>query len=155
MQYYNKISEGYGKLYGDEQVKKLDIISKYFSPEPVMLDLGAGTCICAKYFNIETISVDTSANMLSNGIGKRIVSGAESLPFKANSFNSVISLTAFHHFKFSKAINELRRVVKPGSPIAITLLKKASNFQRAKKLLSEFNVKEYDCMNDVAFIGKI
>lgn len=155
MTYYDKISEGYEKLYSEEQLKKLDIISKYFKPKELMLDLGAGTCICARYFKIKTVSVDNSIKMLNKGIGKRVKAKAESLPFKDKSFNSVISLTAFHHFNPDKAIKEIKRTVNDNSPIAITLLKKSKNFNAIKKkLLKEFKVKEYDCVNDVAFIGK-
>ena len=98
MSYYDKISPGYDKLYEEEQKKKLDIISKHFIPKEVMLDLGAGTCIGAKYFNVNVVSVDPSAQMLKKGISKRIVAKAEKLPFKKNTFNSVLSLTAIHHF---------------------------------------------------------
>lgn len=155
MAYYDKISEGYEKLYSEEQIKKLRIISEHFKPKELMLDLGAGTCICAKYFKIKTVSVDNSSKMLKRGIGKRVKAEAESLPFKDKSFNSVISLTAFHHFNADKAIKEIKRTVNDNSPIAITLLKKSKNFKiLEKKLLKEFNVKEYDCVNDAAFIGR-
>ena len=93
--------------------------------------------------------------MLKKGIGKRVKSKAESLPFKDKSFSSVISLTAFHHFDADKTIKEIKRVVNDNSPIAISLLKKTKNFKLLKKkLLKEFNVKKYDCVNDIAFIGK-
>lgn len=155
MTYYDKISESYEKLYSEEQIKKLSIISKYFKPKELMLDLGAGTCICAKYFKIKTVSVDNSIKMLKKGIGKRVKANAESLPFKNKEFNSVISLTAFHHFNPNKAIKEIKRTVNNKSPIAITLLKKSKNFKILKnKLLKAFDVKEYDCVNDTAFIGK-
>ncbi len=153
--YYDQISEGYDGLYLEEQKKKLEIIAKYFKPKKVMLDLGAGTCICAMYFKIKTISVDPSAEMLSKGSGTKIKASAESLPFKDNTFSSMICLTAIHHFDVDKAIEQIRRVVKKNSPIAITLLKKSSKFDEIrKKILDSFKVKEYDCLNDVAFIGK-
>lgn len=154
--YYDKISGGYDKLYLEEQLNKLDIISRYFKPKPVLLDLGAGTCIAGKYFNIEAVSVDPSKEMLSRGYGKRIHASAESLPFDKDTFNSLVCLTAFHHFDAGKAIKEIKRVCNDGSPVAITLLKKSSNFNvLRKKLLSSFDVKEYDCVNDIAFIGRI
>lgn len=154
--YYDKISDGYDNLYLEEQLKKLDIISKHFKPKPVLLDLGAGTCIANNYFKIETVSVDSSKEMLSRGSGKRIHASAESLPFTRDTFNSLVCLTAFHHFDAGKAIKEIKRVCKSGSPVTITLLKKSSKFNLLrKKLLSSFDVKEYDCINDVAFIGRI
>lgn len=156
MAYYDNLSKGYEKLYLEEQLKKLEIISKHFKPKEIMLDLGAGTCICAKYFKIKTVSVDNSSKMLDKGIGKRIKADAESLPFKENNFSSVIALTAFHHFNPGKAISEIKRVVRGNSPLAITLLKKSKNFRSIKnQILRSFHVKEYDCVNDIAFIGKV
>lgn len=154
--YYDKISEGYDKLYLEEQLKKLDIISRYFKPKPVLLDLGAGTCIASNYFKAKAVSVDPSKEMLSRGSGKRIHASAESLPFAKDTFNSLVCLTAFHHFDAGRAIKEIKRACKSGSPVAITLLKKSSKFNALrKKLLFSFDVKEYNCVNDIAFIGKI
>ena len=138
------------------ETKKLDIISKYFVPKEVMLDLGAGTCIGAKYFDVKVVSVDSSAKMLKRGIGKRVVAKAEKLPFKENTFSSMLSLTAIHHFNVDLAIKEIKRVVKKDSHLAITLLKKSKDFKAIKKkILHSFKVKEYDCVNDIAFIGKV
>lgn len=156
MNYYNKIAKGYDRLHKEEQIKKLGIIAKYFVPKETMIDVGAGTCIAARYFSkIKTVSVDPSSRMLAKGIGVRVVAKAESLPFEDHYFSSLISLTAIHHFDIDKSLAEMKHVLKKNSPIVITVLKKAKDFKNiSKKILRSFKVKEYDCYNDVAFIGK-
>ena len=131
-----------------------------------LLDVGCGTgelllMLSEKLENPGLYGIDISKNMLMiaekklGGKALLKISDVESLPFKDKSFSSVISLTAFHHFDADKTIKEIKRVVNDNSPIAISLLKKTKNFKLLKKkLLKEFNVKKYDCVNDIAFIGK-
>ncbi|MFH1971939.1 MAG: class I SAM-dependent methyltransferase [archaeon] len=137
---YNEIAKGYNNLYKEEQLKKLNIIKQYFHPKPILLDLGCGTGIAMEFFNIESIGLDPSTELLKQAKGKVICGKAENIPFKDNYFNSLICLTAIHHCNLNKAINEIKRVCK-GS-ICITVLKKAKKSKEiTNKLIKELNLK--------------
>ena len=59
-----------------------------------------------------------------------------------------------HNFKDAEAsINEIKRVSKKNSKIAITLLKKSNNFSKIRGLLlKNFDFKEIEEEKDVIFI---
>ena len=71
-----------------------------------MLDLGSGTGISTFYSN--SIALDKSFEMIKQFKGGKVVGDAINLPFKDNTFDSLICLTAFHNFSdFNKAIKEI------------------------------------------------
>ena len=150
---YDFTARGYNELHQEEQLKKLKTIKKHFQPQGLMLDLGAGTGISTFYSN--SIALDKSFEMIKQFKGGKVVGDAINLPFKDNTFDSLICLTAFHNFSdFNKAIKEIKRVLKNHSSICITILKKSTNFTLIKKLLlSNLNLKEYDEEKDLILIG--
>ena len=123
MEYYNKIAKGYNELHKQEQLKKINIIKKLIKPKPLALDIGAGTGISSKPF--KAIALDPSINMLKQYKGIKIVAKAENLPFKDNTFNTIISVTALHHSDIKKSLKEIKRVSKKDAKISITILKKS------------------------------
>ena len=148
--YYNEISESYEELHGAEQTKKLQAIKKSWNPKGLILDIGCGTNIANKFFK-NTIGLDSSFKMLKKGIN--VCGEAEKLPFKNNSFDAILCLTAFHNFKSQKkAMSEMKRVLKKDQ-IAITLLKKSKNFNGLKSLVTKnFNVRCIDEEKDLILI---
>ncbi|AJF63163.1 MAG: hypothetical protein QT11_C0001G1039 [archaeon GW2011_AR20] len=150
---YNNIAKSYNELHGEEQIKKLDIIKKNIKIISPLLDVGCGTGISTNYFNVESVGVDNSKEMLKYGSGNLIYGNAEKLPFEDKTFNTVISVTSFHNFKnMEKALLEIKRVSKNNS-IAITFLKKSRKLNYFRKLLKKhFNFKEIDCYNDILFL---
>lgn len=152
MQYYNKISKGYNELYKEEQLKKIKIIKKYIKPKGLLLDIGAGTGISTKAFTKKAlcIALDPSKEMLKKYPGLKVVGKAENLPFKDNTFDIIISVTALHHANPEKAISEIKRVAKPNAQIAISILKKSKRLPGIKKLLKNF--KEIEEEKDIILI---
>ncbi|MEA3378627.1 MAG: class I SAM-dependent methyltransferase [Nanoarchaeota archaeon] len=154
--YYSEIVPSYDELYGEEQLKKLDVIAQYIDPEPPLLDIGAGTGISTRFFNVEAVALDPSEKMLKKYKGKSVVGNAENIPFPDNSFNTIISVTSLHHVKnLDLAIREIKRVAKPKCKFAFTILKKAKNFCQLKtKLLKAFNLLQVDEEKDLILVSQ-
>ena|SRR3989344_5863981 len=150
MRFYNKISKSYNELYGQEQENKLKIIKNNINLKGLTLDVGCGTGISKKFFNI--MGIDSSFNLLKKG---DICAKAEFLPFKDKSFDNIICITSIHHFNLDKAIKEIKRVCR--NKVIITIMKKSKNFDEIKnKLYKQFNFdKEIDEKKDLILLGKI
>ncbi len=154
--YYSGIADGYEKLHSEEQLKKLSLIRKHFRPKAPLLDIGAGTGIAIRFFNVDGVALDPSEGLLKQYGGKKAVGVAESLPFPDRTFNSIVSLTALHHVNdVDKAISEIKRVSKEGCIYAFTILKKARNFQELKaKLEDNFKLKGIDEEKDLILVSR-
>ncbi len=122
---YDTIAPGYDALYGEEQEKKLKKIAHILQGR--ILDIGAGTGIVSKHFP-HVVSLDPSWNMLKKAKGMKVLGVAEYLPFKAGSFDTIVSLTALHHTRIRKVIKELKRLHAPN--MAFTILKKSKKCPR-------------------------
>ncbi|MDP3728747.1 MAG: class I SAM-dependent methyltransferase [bacterium] len=107
---YDSLAKGYDELYGEEQEKKLQKIAPFLKGR--ILDIGAGTGIVAKHFP-NVVSLDPSLEMLKHASGMKVLGEAEHLPFKAGSFDTIVSLTALHHTNIPKVIKELKRMKAP------------------------------------------
>ena len=156
MSYYNKISKGYNELHEQEQLKKIEIIKKYLKVSGKLLDIGAGTGISTKHFmeNADCTSLDPNEEMLKQSPAKRVVGKAEELPFKENTFDAIIAVTSFHHFNLEKAVKEIKRVSKPTTKYAFTVLKKAKDFRKIRDFLKKnFNLHEFDEEKDIILIS--
>ncbi|MBI2657527.1 methyltransferase domain-containing protein [Candidatus Woesearchaeota archaeon] len=128
MDYYNKISRGYNELHGEEQLKKLSIIKRdiKISNGMSILDVGCGTGISSG-FDCNVIGIDPSIGLLRQNKGTKLLGLAEYLPFRDNSFDFVISVTAVHNFKdIAKSIGEMKRVGKKGFVFSILKRSKKS-----------------------------
>lgn len=153
MKYYDKIAEGYNELYEEEQEKKLKLIKKYLNPRGLILDIGAGTGIAAKYFK-NIILLDPSKEMLKRVKGKKVVAKAEKLPFHDKIFDAVISVTSLHHTNIKKAIKEIKRVSKPNTKYAFTLLKRSKSYLLIRQELKKnFKLKEIDEEKDIVLVS--
>lgn len=135
---YNYIARGYNELYGEEQLNKLMEIKNHIkiSKDTKILDLGCGTGISSS-FDCFVVGVDPSTKLLGQNINPmRVLGAAESLPFKNNKFEFVISMTAIHNFSnIRKSINEIKRVGKRN--FVITVLKKSGRLGFIRKLIME------------------
>lgn len=141
--YYEKTAKGYNELHGDEQRKKLELIKRFFKPKKTdkLLDVGAGTGISSDW-DCDVTSYDPNLSLLNQGNKKKVQGYAENMPFKDESFEIVVSLTAIHNFKdIDKGIEEIYRVVKKN--VIISILKKSSKKNEIiQKLISRFNLME-------------
>lgn len=138
MGYYSKISKGYDELYKEEQLKKLSIIkdSIKIKSNDILLDVGCGTGISSQ-FGCKVIGIDPSAGLLKLNKNKnKILGNAESLPFKNNIFDVVISITSLHNFKnIEKGLKEIKRVGKNNFVFAV--LKKSKKINQIKRLIKK------------------
>ena len=151
---YKHIAKSYNELHKEEQIRKLEIIKKNIKIISPLLDVGCGTGISTNYFNVESIGIDNSKEMIEQSKeGNLIYGNAEKLPFPDKTFNTVISVTAFHNFKnMEEALLEIKRVSRNNN-IAISFLKKSSKLNKFRNLLKKyFKFKEVDCYNDVLFV---
>lgn len=138
MTYYDKIAAGYEELHKEEQLKKIEIIKKYtpFQKNWLLLDVGCGPYFAN--FPGTVIGIDPSKTLLK--MAKRkipVLQGkGEYLPFKNNTFNVVISITALQNFDdIEKGILEMKRVAK--EHIVISALKKSQKISFVKEKIAE------------------
>lgn len=154
MNYYDKIAKGYNELHEAEQRTKLEIIKKNLNPKGLILDVGAGTGLSKKYFK-NIVLLDPSKDMLKKARGKKVIAKAEKLPFKKNTFDAIISVTALHHTNIKKAVKEIKRVSKKNCKYAFTVLKRAKKYHLIKQELKKnFNLKEIDEEKDTILISQ-
>ena len=97
-----------------------------------ILDLGCGTGVLIQRLlqvspEIEVFGIDSCAEMLEIAKQKLPesvdlkVGIADNLPFPNNSFDVVVSTSAFHYFRDpSQALQEAKRVLKPNGRLVIT-----------------------------------
>ena len=135
MDFYNQVSKGYDELYGEEQLKKLNIIKDYLKikNDDLLLDVGCGTGISSR-FDCRVIGVDPSIGLLKQNRKFKINSKAENLPFKDNAFNFVVSITAIHNFSnIEKSLEEINRVGR--NEFVFSVLKKSGKFNEIRNLI--------------------
>lgn len=156
--YYNKISDGYNGLYAEEQTVKLGVIKKETGGLPSefrLLDIGCGTGISSG-FSCFVVGIDPSIELLKINKNNNKINGiAEYLPFRDNSFDIVISVTALHNFKdIEKGLDEIRRVGK--NLFVFSVLKKSEKFRHIGDLIySGFTVtKRVEEEKDIIFFTK-
>ncbi|PIN74457.1 hypothetical protein COV18_07435 [Candidatus Woesearchaeota archaeon CG10_big_fil_rev_8_21_14_0_10_37_12] len=153
--YYDQIAAGYNQLHGEEQLRKAQIIANEINvkPDDVLLDVGCGTAHTLALFNCIKIGVDPSKKLLEQATVPVMHGVAENLHFPNDSFDHVISITAVHNFAdVEKGLHEIRRVAKKN--IALSILKKADNFEEIEKLITTLFVvkKKIDDVQDIVYI---
>lgn len=139
MDYYNQIAQGYNELHLEEQSNKLSIIKNNIkiSKFTKILDVGCGTGISSQ-FDCYVVGIDPSIGLLKqNKNNKKIIGFAESLPFRNNSFDYVISVTSMHNFKdIKKSIDEIKRVGR--NDFVFSVLKKSGKFDYILSLIQKY-----------------
>jgi ubiquinone/menaquinone biosynthesis C-methylase UbiE len=156
MTYYNEIASGYNELHGEEQRKKMQIVEQILDKlkpkKEEILDVGCGTGISTP---TGAFAVDPNIELLKQHPGypdKTTCAKAEQLPFKDKQFDVVISLTAIHNFDdIEKGLREIKRV---GKRYILSVLKKANEFEKIKKLITTmFDIKEtIEEEHDIIFV---
>ena len=145
MTYYDEIAEGYEELHKEEQMKKVELISKYLDAKPgeLLLDVGCGTGLTTKPWKCKAIGLDPAIKLLGKaGEGMWVNAEAEHLPFKDNTFDWVISVTAIQNFHdLEKGLKEIKRVGK--GKFIVSFLKSANMRYHIEKIIRRlFGVKE-------------
>ena len=146
MGYYAQIAQGYEELHKEEQLGKLRIVMEHMPHQKTdkVLDVGCGTGLSTLLFNCRKFGIDPTFELLQQAKKRMpVVQGnGEQLPFKSNSFDIVICLTALHNFADpQRGLLEMKRVGT--GKFAISILKRAKAFDTLMKMVSEtFKVKE-------------
>ena len=147
--YYDAIATGYEELHMEEQLKKISIIKKKFHPKKTdkLLDVGSGTGVTTEPWECERYGIDPAPKLLARARNKENIvykeATAENIPFDDNFFDVIVSITAIQNFyDVDKALSEMKRVVKPGSEVIITTLKRNSRFEEIfSKVSANFLIK--------------
>lgn len=154
MTYYDTIAFSYEELHKEEQLKKIAVIKKHlhFQPQWKILDVGCGPYF-ADFPGI-VIGIDPSKTLLK--MAKRkipVLQGkGEYLPFKNNTFNAVISITALQNFDdIEKGLLEMKRVAK--EYIVISVLKKSSKISFIEQTITKLfpSIKIIEEEKDIIF----
>ena len=163
MNYYDEISSSYNELHGEEQLNKAKIILNEVlkrKTKGILLDIGGGTGISTEPFtkNFDCILIDPSENLIEQGPSniEKLLGEAEELPFSDNKFDIIISITSLHHTDLKQAIEEIIRVSKEDSIIAISFLKRSTKLEEFRKLFKEnfINTIEIEEEKDIIFLNK-
>ena len=156
LNFYSSLARSYDSLYAEEQKRKIDLIKQSgIEIKGKLLDVGCGTGISTGIWK-ETklkIGVDSCIELLR--IAKKkypgcmfICAKAEALPFKDNSFDAIICLTALHNFDSAeRSLAEMKRVGKNDASCVISVLKKSKNFNKLVLLVEE-NFSSFDRLDD-------
>lgn len=132
---FNYLSKNYDKSlsgYNPRKNYKLIIDEIKLKKGNTLLDVGCGTGeilkkLSTKYINVKLYGIDISQEMLK--IAKKkdklskikyICCDAESLPFKDNTFDVLITNESFHHYPNpQKALKEFKRVLKDNGKLIL------------------------------------
>lgn len=156
MTYYDEISQGYEELYREEQQKKLDYISQFFTPQKddLLLDVGCGTGVTTRYWDCRRVGIDPAIKLIRRAKNAYYLNGeAEHLPFKDNSFDVVVSITAIQNFHdIKKGLAEIKRVGK--ERFVLSALKKSEKIKGIRREIQKiFDVtEEHEEDRDIIFI---
>lgn len=120
--------------------KDLEIFTPYLHPNQKILDLGCGNGRLVNFleahlkqnpsFSFEYIGIDNSEGLLEqakkNHPNYQFTTGDQlKIPLKDNSVDLILNVRAFHHIPSKKlrlrALNEMKRVLKPNGTLIITV----------------------------------
>lgn len=155
MNYYNEISQGYEELYKKEQIKKLNFIKILLKRLNIkikesdrLLDVGCGTGLTTQFWQSKNkIGIDPARKLIEKAKNKDkesnyIIASAENIPFKDDSFDIVVSITAIQNFQdVEKGLKEIKRVAK--FLIILSFLKNSNKKIKILNLIKNlFKIKE-------------
>lgn len=99
------------------------ILSHVATPQPVVIDVGAGTGIATRLLANDggpVAAVDPSMDMLIVGRPPHaLVAKAEILPFRTSSADLMTTFNAFHWFQAEDFLGDARRVLRHGGVLAV------------------------------------
>jgi len=138
---YDPVLE-YVTLLQDRRWKNWVIGNLAVRNDATVLDVGCGTCVLEERMSgdVSVIGVDLTEGMIRTGQKKRIPlvtsllrSDGERLPFKASSFDAVVSCYVVKYCSPDLLVSEMARVLKPGGKLVVY------DFARPRGLLWPFN----------------
>ena len=162
--YYDEIASGYEELHREEQEKKVAIVKKELkiTENMLLLDVGCGTGVTSN-FPCKVIGIDPSEKLLERFTAplakhaETILSQAEDLPFPAEQFDVVVSLTAIQNFEdIGQGIKEMHRVGKKECQYALSFLKKSEKREMILETIKKYFTikKEIEEEKDLILIAR-
>jgi len=124
---YDTVLE-YGTLMQDRRWKDWVIGNLGRRDGATVLDVGCGTCVLEEMMSGDSsvIGVDLTDGMIRVGQGKRVPrvasllrSDGERLPFRASSFDAVVSCYVVKYCSADLLVSEMARVLKPGGRLVV------------------------------------
>ncbi len=149
MNYYDEISEGYEELHKEEQLKKVEVISRHLKldEDDRLLDVGCGTGLTTEPWKCRRYGIDPAKKLIGKARAKNKditynVAAAEDIPYPENHFDIVISITAIQNFNgIEKGLKEMKRVGK--RRFVLTFLKRSKKKDKIIELIKKiFDVKK-------------
>jgi len=123
------VADLYDDVRPDYPDQLYDVLAEAAGPLPakVVLDLAAGTGLASRALQARgsrVVATDIAPAMLAT-LRRRtssvpaVAARAEALPFRAGSFHLVVCATAWHWMNAGAAVEEVRRVLRPGGHLAL------------------------------------
>lgn len=149
---YDKTADIYDARYKEIQEEKYRIMLEDLQLKEPILDLGCGTGMLQDFLKTKLIGIDISFGMLKRSKELSIQGDAENLPFKDNSFNTVLSFTTLQNLESAgKLFRELARVLRPEGLAVVTVLAKfADKLPAVEKYFKIIEIKT--CGEDVGLV---
>jgi len=136
----------YEKRYSEIQTTKIKETLKRFrgSSFGLVLDVGCGPGLLLPFLpDCEVVCLDFSLRMLEVIREKKfacflVLADSDRLPFRDSVFNCVFSFTVLQNLPDPLiSLREMRRVVKKGGKVVVTVLKKSFDGEELKKVCLE------------------
>ncbi len=132
--YYSQIAPGYDELHGREQDAKLrELLARVdLRAGATVLDVGCATGRSIAFFpDAHWHGVEPSAGLIAHAApdarSRIIRASAEDLPFGEAAFDAVVCVTVLQNVTdAARALDELRRVLKPRGVLLLSFLRKAA-----------------------------
>jgi ubiquinone/menaquinone biosynthesis C-methylase UbiE len=151
---YDKTAEIYNERYGDIQLEKYSIMLQDLKLKKPILDLGCGTGMFGEFLKAKKgiTGIDISLEMLKQSSGARVQGDIENLPFKSESFTTVVSFTALQNLEDAeKMLKEVKRVLKKDGTFVLTFLNKMMD--KMPEVENHFDVVEMKtCGEDIGLV---
>ena len=154
MQVSTQFYENHAAHFSDTRFCIWDVVREFgesrFSSDSVVLDVGCGNGKNMKYFNdkCSIAGIDKSENLTSicQSRGLNVAcADVGNIPYEDNSFDYIISIAVIHHLdseeKRVEAMNEMRRVLKPGGHALVTVWAfESDEYSKKKKFVLGDNI---------------
>lgn len=147
---YDETSNIYDDRYKEIQKTKFKSIKPFLKEMNLVLDMGCGTGLFlnefSKYAN-RVVGIDISLGMLEkarkrSGETQLITADADSLPFKNETFDAVISLTLLQNMPSPKqTVKEAKRIMVKGGLLMLTTLKQKHSVSEIEEWINSANLK--------------
>ena len=136
MGYYDSIAPGYKELYGSEHLSKARVIRSLLNLTQAerALDIGCGPSPIE--LGCTTYGLDPSLGLLRQSPKHAVCGAAEHLPFKDDSFDAAVSVTAMQNFTDpAAAVCEAIRVCR--GPLVFTFPKRSPRAAHFRAIVEE------------------